>query len=60
METAKVLQTPKARGQGTLVFDMTGFGLSNMDWACIKFILEYVFCLDAIATAVITRSLQML
>jgi len=40
METSKAVLTPESLGQGTLIFDMTGFGLSNMDWSCVKFIVE--------------------
>lgn len=36
--------TPPLREKATIVFDMTGFGLANMDWKCILFIVK---CLEA-------------
>ncbi|GAA96890.1 uncharacterized protein L969DRAFT_94852 [Mixia osmundae IAM 14324] len=44
METARTLMASSETFQGTLIFDMTGFGLSNMDWACVSFIVK---CFEA-------------
>ncbi|GAA94640.1 uncharacterized protein L969DRAFT_87472 [Mixia osmundae IAM 14324] len=43
MESVRLLFAPPV-DKVTIVFDMTGFGLSNMDWKCVLFIVK---CLEA-------------
>ncbi|WFC97340.1 hypothetical protein MYAM1_000050 [Malassezia yamatoensis] len=43
MENARTLTTPPLV-KAVIVFDMAGFGLKNMDWGCVMFILK---CLEA-------------
>ena len=43
MEYARMLTTPPLM-KAIIVFDMAGFGLKNMDWQCVLFILK---CLEA-------------
>ena len=43
MENVRLLCTPPIE-KCVIVFDMTGFGLKNMDWNCVMFILK---CLEA-------------
>lgn len=43
MESFRLLMMPP-NDKVTLLFDLTGFGLKNMDWSCILFILK---CLEA-------------
>ncbi|KAI3618547.1 hypothetical protein CBS9595_002910 [Malassezia furfur] len=43
MENARTLTTPPLM-KAIIVFDMAGFGLKNMDWQCVLFILK---CLEA-------------
>lgn len=43
MENARLLCTPPME-KCVIVFDMAGFGLKNMDWNCVMFILK---CLEA-------------
>ncbi|WFC96986.1 hypothetical protein MBRA1_003652 [Malassezia brasiliensis] len=43
MENARSLTTPPLM-KAVIVFDMAGFGLKNMDWQCVLFILK---CLEA-------------
>jgi hypothetical protein len=43
MESFRMLMMPP-NDKVTLLFDLTGFGLKNMDWSCILFILK---CLEA-------------
>ncbi|WFD41420.1 hypothetical protein MPSI1_000047 [Malassezia psittaci] len=43
MENARTLTTPPLV-KAIIVFDMAGFGLKNMDWGCVMFILK---CLEA-------------
>ncbi|WFD23964.1 hypothetical protein MEQU1_002659 [Malassezia equina] len=44
MENARLLCTPPIE-KCVIVFDMAGFGLKNMDWNCVMFILK---CLEAV------------
>ncbi|CAD6940666.1 unnamed protein product, partial [Tilletia caries] len=43
MENARLLSTPLYE-KAIVVFDMTGFGLKNMDWQCVLFLVK---CLEA-------------
>ncbi|KAH8653327.1 CRAL-TRIO domain-containing protein [Xylariales sp. PMI_506] len=43
IETARLLLTPPA-DTGTVVFDMTGFSMANMDYAPVKFMIQ---CFEA-------------
>ncbi|WFD31104.1 hypothetical protein MSPP1_002137 [Malassezia sp. CBS 17886] len=43
MENARLLCTPPME-KAVIVFDMAGFGLKNMDWQCVLFIVK---CLEA-------------
>ncbi|WFD35774.1 hypothetical protein MCUN1_002636 [Malassezia cuniculi] len=43
MENVRMLCTPPME-KSIIVFDMSGFGLKNMDWGCVMFILK---CLES-------------
>lgn len=43
MENARMLCTPPCE-KAVVVFDMNGFGLKNMDWQCVLFLVK---CLEA-------------
>ncbi|CAO1634796.1 unnamed protein product [Parajaminaea phylloscopi] len=43
MENARMLTTPPYE-KAVVVFDMNGFGLKNMDWQCVLFLVK---CLEA-------------
>lgn len=43
MENSRLFSTPPTE-KSCIVFDMQGFGLKNMDWQCVMFILK---CLEA-------------
>ncbi|CAD6887124.1 unnamed protein product [Tilletia laevis] len=43
MENARLLVTPPYE-KAIVIFDMTGFGLRNMDWQCVLFLVK---CLEA-------------
>ena len=43
MENVRLLSTPPQE-KAIIVFDMNGFGLKNMDWSCVMFILK---CLES-------------
>ncbi|CAH7689190.1 hypothetical protein BY996DRAFT_4642558 [Phakopsora pachyrhizi] len=44
MEAVRLMLTPPLIEKATIVFDMTGFGLVNMDWKSLPFIIK---CLEA-------------